>query len=128
MAIANAVLQHLVQDVKCKTLFVTHYPLVATELEKRFPHQVRNLHMGYTEDVRIDGSRDIAFMFRLMRGVATESFGVECGRLAGLPESILQVAASKAQQLRSSVDARVKRNKWVVFRRSSCFATQRLSG
>ena len=37
MAIAQAVLQHLVQVKKCKTLFITHYPLVATELERRFP-------------------------------------------------------------------------------------------
>jgi DNA mismatch repair protein MSH3 len=114
MAIASAVLQHIVQKIKCKTLFVTHYPLVAKELEKRFPRQVQNLHMGYTEDTRIDGSREITFLYRLTQGITTESFGVECGRLAGLPESILQLAAEKAQTLGASVESRTKRKKSVL--------------
>jgi DNA mismatch repair protein MSH3 len=113
MAIANAVVRHLVQKVKCKTLFVTHYPIIASELERRFPGQVQNLHMGYNEETRIDGSRDITFLYQLTRGVTTESFGVECGRLAGLPESILQVAANKARDLRSVVESRTRKKKYV---------------
>ncbi|KAG9099780.1 Mismatch repair protein msh3 [Ceratobasidium sp. 370] len=35
MAIAHAVMQHLVENVKCKTLFITHYPLIALDLEQR---------------------------------------------------------------------------------------------
>jgi DNA mismatch repair protein MSH3 len=113
MAIANAVVRHLVQSVICKVLFVTHYPIIATELERRFPGKVQNLHMGYTEETRIDGSRDITFLYKLTRGVTTESFGVECGRLAGLPEPILQKAADKSQALNSNVESRVRKNKCV---------------
>ena len=43
MAIASAVLHHLVQNVKCKTLFITHYPQVATDLERMFPADVGNV-------------------------------------------------------------------------------------
>lgn len=40
-----------------------------------------------------------------------ESFGIECGRLAGLPEKLLQVAGERSDQMRQEVTARVKRNK-----------------
>lgn len=71
MAIADATLQYLVETVKCKTLFITHYPLVASGLEKRFPLDVQNLHMGYQAESRIDGSRNITFLYRLTPGIAS---------------------------------------------------------
>jgi DNA mismatch repair protein MSH3 len=75
---------------------------------------VENLHMGYKEDVQQDGSRDVVFLYKLTLGITTESFGVECGRLAGLPEVLLQLAASKSRSLKQSVEAREKRNRCVI--------------
>ncbi|RDX52693.1 hypothetical protein OH76DRAFT_1454157 [Lentinus brumalis] len=111
MAIAGAVLQHLVQVVKCKTLFITHYPQVATDLERMFPSDVGNMHMGFTEETRIDGTREVTFLYRLERGLVMESFGVECARLAGLPESVLQVAAGKAANMKQVIEERLRRKK-----------------
>ncbi|OBZ75370.1 DNA mismatch repair protein MSH3 [Grifola frondosa] len=106
MAIAGAVLQHLIQVVKCKTLFITHYPQVATELERKFPSDVENLHMGFTEDTRVDGTREVTFLYRLAAGITAESFGVECARLAGLPESVLRTASDEAQRMKALIEAR----------------------
>lgn len=111
MAIAGAVLQHLVQEVKCKTLFITHYPQVATDLERMFPSDVGNMHMGFTEETRVDGTREVTFLYRLEPGLVTESFGVECARLAGLPETVLQVATTKAASMRLVIEERIKRTK-----------------
>ncbi|CDO74876.1 hypothetical protein BN946_scf185004.g26 [Trametes cinnabarina] len=111
MAIAGAVLQHLVDSVKCKTLFITHYPQVATDLERMFPSEVGNMHMGFTEETRIDGSREVTFLYRLEPGLVAESFGVECARLAGLPGSVLQIATSKAANMRRLIEERVRRTK-----------------
>jgi DNA mismatch repair protein MSH3 len=111
MAIANATLQHLVRNTRCKTLFITHYPLVASELERTFPAEVENIHMGYREETQIDGTRNITFLYRLTAGLAPASFGVECARLAGLPESILDAAAHQSQDLKSTVEERMGRNK-----------------
>ncbi|EPQ58610.1 hypothetical protein GLOTRDRAFT_137270 [Gloeophyllum trabeum ATCC 11539] len=110
MAIAHAVLQHLVESVKCKTLFITHYPLVATEIEKQFPNFVQNLHMGFTEESRIDGSTDITFLYQLSPGLAEASFGIECARLANLPSKVLHVARQSAEKLRSQVEERTRIN------------------
>jgi len=111
MAIADAVLQHLVENIKCKTLFITHYPLVAVDLERRFPDDVQNLHMGYTTDSRIDGRRDVTFLYRLTEGFAEESFGVECARLAGIPEHILSVATERSDSCRMAIEFRSKINR-----------------
>ena len=111
MAIAQAVMHHLVQVKKCKILFITHYPLVATELERHFPKDVQNLHMGFTEDTLVNNTRQISFLYRLTEGLATESFGIECGRLAKLPEKVLEKATIQAANMRQQVEERDRQNK-----------------
>ena len=71
MAIADAVLRHLMEQKHCKTLFITHYPMVASELEKTYPDELQNLHMKYeATETRLDGSRAITFLFQLTSGFA----------------------------------------------------------
>lgn len=111
MAIASAVLQQLIEKTKCKTLFITHYPEVALDLARRFPNDVQNLHMGYTEDIRTDGTREVTFLYKLSKGLAENSFGVECARLAGIPENILQKAHDQALTMETLIGVRKKRNK-----------------
>ena len=113
MAIAHAVMEHLVAERQCKTLFITHYPAVATELAARFPNDVLNAHMGFREDTRLDGRRDIAFMYKLTDGLAAESFGIECARLAGLPDDVLDLAQRHAERMRRLVEKRRRRNRYV---------------
>lgn len=118
MAIAGAVLDHFVQSVHCKTLFITHYPLIATDLERRYPTQVQNLHMGFQEETSIDGTTAIVFLYRLALGVSTGSFGVECARLADLPEALLEAASARATAMRAMVSERHQFNRYVGNRRT----------
>ncbi|KAI9456446.1 DNA mismatch repair protein MSH3 [Russula earlei] len=111
MAIAHAVLHYLIHMKHCKTLFITHYPLLGADLERRFPEEVQSLHMGFTEDTRINGMREITFLYRLSKGLATESFGIECARLAGVAEDVLETATQQADRMRVSVEEKTKRNK-----------------
>lgn len=68
MAIAHATLQHLITASLCTSLFITHYPLVATEIQRQFPKDVRNGHMGYIEEIRKDGTKGVEFLYRLEEG------------------------------------------------------------
>ncbi|KAJ3864053.1 DNA mismatch repair protein MSH3 [Lentinula novae-zelandiae] len=111
MSIAHAVLHHLLTTTRCKTLFITHYPLVAAEIQRQCPGEVENLHMGYTTEERIDGTRDVVFMYRVGKGIAQDSFGVECGRMAGLPEDLLRAASERSAMMREVVKGRVERNR-----------------
>lgn len=69
-------MQQLVEVTKCKTLFITHYPLVASNIESQHPLDVQNLHMGYDAESRIDGTREITFLYRLTSGMATGEWSV----------------------------------------------------
>ena len=42
---------------------------------------------------------------------SVESFGIECGRLAKIPETILSVASERSSRLQEEVQERVRRNK-----------------
>jgi DNA mismatch repair protein MutS len=82
VSIAWAVSEHLHDAVGCKTVFATHYhELVA--LADELP-AVRNM----TVEVREAGGR-VLFLHRLVEGGASRSYGLEVGRLAGLPEPVL---------------------------------------
>ena len=111
MAIASAVLQQLVETTKCKTLFITHYPEIALELERKFPAAVENVHMGYMEEKRPDRTRQVTFLYKLTHGITTNSFGVECARLAGISERILAKAAVQADTMQSLIEQRSKKNR-----------------
>ena len=82
VSIAWAVSEHLHDTTGCKTLFATHYHelvQLADELEA-----VRNYNVG----VREVGDQ-ILFLHRLAPGGADRSYGIEVGRLAGLPAPVI---------------------------------------
>ncbi|MDB4880497.1 MAG: mismatch repair protein mutS, partial [Gemmatimonadetes bacterium] len=85
VSIAWAVSEHLHERVGCKTIFATHYHelvQLADELGA-----VRNYNVG----VREVGDQ-ILFLHRLQPGGADRSYGIEVGRLAGLPEGVISRA------------------------------------
>jgi DNA mismatch repair protein MutS len=82
VSIAWAVSEHLHDSVGCKTIFATHYHEL-TQLADELA-AVRN----YTVDVR-DVGGEVLFLHRLRPGGADRSYGIEVGRLAGLPAAVL---------------------------------------
>jgi DNA mismatch repair protein MutS len=85
VSIAWAVSEHLHDRLGCKTVFATHYHEL-TQLAEELP-AVRN----FTVAVREVGDR-VLFLHRLVPGGADRSYGIEVGRLAGLPPSVLERA------------------------------------
>ena len=82
VSIAWAVSEHLHERIGCKTVFATHYHEL-TQLADEFA-SVRN----YNVEVRESGDR-ILFLYRLKPGGADRSYGIEVGRLAGLPQPVI---------------------------------------
>ena len=58
-------------------------------------------HMGCQVD---EESRAVTFLYRFARGASHRSHGVNVARLAGLPESVLELAASKSAELERLLD------------------------
>ena len=82
VSIAWAVSEHLHERIGCKTVFATHYHEL-TQLADELT-ALRN----YNVEVREAGEQ-ILFLHRLQPGGADRSYGIEVGRLAGLPAPVL---------------------------------------
>lgn len=92
VSIAWAVSEHLHDEVGCKTVFATHYHEL-TQLADELP-AVRNFNVR----VREVGDQ-VLFLHTLDPGGADRSYGIEVGRLAGLPAPVLQRARTLLRQL-----------------------------
>lgn len=82
VSIAWSVSEHLHDAIGCKTVFATHYHEL-TQLANELP-SVRN----FTVAVREVGDQ-VLFLHRLIPGGADRSYGIEVGRLAGLPNAVI---------------------------------------
>ena len=94
LAIAKSVVEfiHGHPRLGCKTLFATHYHEL-TELETTLPG-VKNLTVSV-----IEHNGDVTFMRRIIPGSASRSYGIHVARLAGLPQTVLNRAATILTEL-----------------------------
>jgi DNA mismatch repair protein MutS len=85
LALAWAVVEHIHERIRAKTLFATHYHEL-TELEETLDG-VRNLHVSVKE-----AGDQIIFLRKVEPGRADRSYGIEVARLAALPISVIERA------------------------------------
>lgn len=97
VAIAQAVLDYLVRETKALTLFITHYQSLARLATQYSAGELKNVHMKFVEEEGADGHPNITFLYEVGEGVAHRSYGLNVARLAGLPGSVLDVAAVRSE-------------------------------
>ncbi len=81
LAIAWAVIEYIHSTSKAKTLFATHYHEL-TELDRL--EGVKNFHVSVKEN-----AGGIVFLRKVEPGSADRSYGIEVGKLAGLPPEVV---------------------------------------
>ena len=86
LSIAWAVVEHLHEVNRCRALFATHYHEL-TALAGRLA-EVGNVTM----DVR-EWRDEIVFLHKVKPGAADRSYGIQVGKLAGLPRAVTARAA-----------------------------------
>jgi len=99
LALAWATAGHLAEHVRAFTLFATHY-FELTALPEELP-QCANVHLAATEH---DGR--IVFLHSVQPGPASQSYGVQVARLAGVPGSVIAAAQLRLQALEQQQAAR----------------------
>jgi DNA mismatch repair protein MutS len=92
LALAWACAAHLATNSRSLTLFATHY-FELTSLPVN-TYGVGNVHMSATEH-----AGDIVFLYRVEPGPASQSYGIEVAKLAGVPRSVLEQAREKLASL-----------------------------
>ena len=90
LAIAWAVIEHLLDRVRARALFATHFH----ELTAIGHPGMHNLSMQVAEQ-----GGEIVFLKRVREGPADNSYGLHVARLAGVPEPVLKRAAELLEQL-----------------------------
>lgn len=101
VAIAQAVLDHVVRDKRSLTLFITHYQNLSAVAKGFENGELKNVHMRFTETG--DAGQKITFLYEIGEGVAHRSYGLNVARLANVPEPVLDVAAVKSRELEHEV-------------------------
>ncbi len=94
MCLAQAILEHLLSEVKALTFFATHYHELTT-LDQSFG-QITNAHMTVAER-----NGEIRFLHTLVKGPALKSYGVQVAELAGLPGSVTKRAKGLLREVES---------------------------
>lgn len=92
MALAEAIIEHVHDQIGAKTLFSTHYHEL-TALEERL-ERLENIHVGAVEE---DGG--LVFLHKMTPGSADKSYGVQVAKLAGLPDDLLSRASYILEKL-----------------------------
>ena len=98
VAIAQAVLHHVVGSLRSLTLFITHYQTLA-RMAEQFSGELKNVHMRFTEQQTESGEQDITFLYEVGEGVAHRSYGLNVAKLAGLPQGLLDEASDRSSQM-----------------------------
>ncbi len=94
LSLAWAITHYIHDEIKCKTLFATHYhELIDTANSLK---NVQNFHVRVAQD-----STGIVFLRRIESGGISDSFGIEVALSAGIPQKVITHAKHILKRLES---------------------------
>lgn len=92
LSLAWACAEFLAEKIKAQTLFATHY-FELTCLPEKHSH-VANVHLDASEH-----GDDLVFLHTVKSGAASQSYGIQVAKKAGIPQEALLIAARKLAEL-----------------------------
>ena len=82
MALAWAILDFIVKEIKCLTLFATHYHKLTELFETNSQIKLKTLKSKEWGD-------EIVFLYKVVDGVSLTSFGLHVAKIAGINEKVI---------------------------------------
>ena len=95
MALAQAIIEYIHDNVKCKMVFSTHYHEL-TALDKTLK-KLKNVHVSAYEE-----NGNITFLHKIKEGSVDKSYGIHVAKLANLPSSLIDRANIILEQYEKS--------------------------
>lgn len=99
LSIAWAISEYLLNTIKCKTLFATHYH----ELTRLDHVLLKKLCMAVSDS---DGK--ITFLRKVISGASENSYGIHVASLAGIPRSVIDRANSILEGIQSGGESKIR--------------------
>jgi DNA mismatch repair ATPase MutS len=90
--LAQAISEHIVQDIGCMAVFATHFHELTALAQQE--SVVKNFHVASRED-----ARDLTFLYKVKPGPCLASFGIRVAAMAGWPNAVLRDAKRNAEEL-----------------------------
>lgn len=92
ISIAWATARHLAEKIRCPTLFATHY-FELTQLAQEH-RTIANVHLD-----AVEAGGSLTFLHAVQEGPASQSYGLQVARLAGVPPAVVNAARRKLMEL-----------------------------
>lgn len=86
MSLAGSIITYIHKNLKCKTMFSTHYHEL-TKMGELYDG-IKNVHVSIDEK-----EGDIVFLHRVMEGAVDRSYGINVAKLAALPKEVIDEAS-----------------------------------
>ncbi len=100
IAIAKAILEYVSENIKCFTLFSTHYHELTT-LDKLYSN-IKNIHVSAIEE-----GNKITFLHKIKNGPVDKSYGIHVAKLADLPDNLI----NRANEILNEYESNGKKEK-----------------
>jgi DNA mismatch repair protein MutS len=104
VAIAWSVAEYIVEKIKARTLFATHYHEMNI-MHERFP-QIANYQVTVSEN-----NNEIEFLRQVVPGGTNRSYGIQVAKMAGLPKLVITRAQSLMNRMQKDYTAKLPNNK-----------------
>jgi len=103
VSIAWAICEYLHDHVGAKTLFATHYHELVDLIARM--DKARNFSVAVSERAakHEDGKSDLVFLYKIVEGGTSKSYGIEVAKLAGLPKEVVMKARGVLDKLEKEV-------------------------
>jgi len=98
LALAFAIARHLLEKIRCWTLFATHY-FELTRLAETHAG-CANVHLDAVEH-----GKSVVFLHAVEPGPASQSYGIQVAQLAGVPPAVLRDAQRQLVELENRAAA-----------------------
>jgi DNA mismatch repair protein MutS len=104
LALAKAIIEHLATNINAYTLFSTHYHEL-TNMDESIPN-LKNVSVGVVEE-----NDKVTFLYKILEGPATKSYGLNVARLAHIDETLIK----RAKQILKELELNKKSNSTVIY-------------
>lgn len=101
LSLAQAIIEYIHNNIKCKTLFSTHYHEL-TKLENHFEN-LKNVHVSALEE-----NGNITFLHKIKNGSVDKSYGIHVAKLANLPKPLIKRANEILSDYESNGNIEIK--------------------
>uniref|UniRef100_A0AAF5PGB0 DNA mismatch repair proteins mutS family domain-containing protein n=1 Tax=Wuchereria bancrofti TaxID=6293 RepID=A0AAF5PGB0_WUCBA len=118
--LAWAIAEDIVSRVKCFCIYATHYHELAG-LSRVYPKQLKNVCTAS----QVDENGQLILLYKIIPGVAGRSFGLNIGKMIGLPENVLQTASDMLESLETK-NSKINLDEQELYRKIQSFGDDEL--